>query len=192
MEKFVRFLSQSYYTDFIHFLVCITGLIVSIKLQHKHRALKVFRYYFAAFILLKLANWYLVSLTFSRTDFILSDHLDYLFTLFEYACLAFFIKSQIQNPSQRNILSLISVAFYIISASIYFPHLVQNRLPDPELNTVFSVQAICLIISCGFYYIDVIKSAPKKLTDEPSFWIVNGIVFFMLSTLPYSILLNYI
>jgi hypothetical protein len=191
MDNFIRYISKDYYTDFIHFLVCIVALTVSIKLKDRHPRLKVFQFYFAGFIMLKVEALYLVGLNLSRINATISEHLDYLFTIFEYVCMAFFIKTAIES-FLKNIVNLISLVFYILSGYLYYTELIQKGSPVMVLNTLYTLQAVCLITCCTLYYINLFKSRARNLTEEPAFWIVNGMVFFMLSTLPYSVLLNYI
>ena len=87
-----------------------------------------------------------------------------------------------------------STAFYLSTTILFiFYTMTKHHLVVLSLTNLFTIQAVSLLIICISYYIKIFKDAPDLiLLNEPSFWIITGLTFFMLSTLPFSLISPYL
>ena len=194
METFLNYLKGDYATDFIHFLICIISFKVAIKLRARHKNLAVFRIYFGVFIVLKLIVYYCyhVNETISSSKF--GHAADYIFTIFEYGCFAYFFKKTFVSAANKTLVNVVSSLFLLCSCWLmFYDSNFDINFGVDSTNKLFSVQSIGLLVLCISYYVELFKSLPQKnIKNLPECWVITGLTFFMLSTLPYSLLLNYI
>jgi hypothetical protein len=178
-----------FYTNLLCFVTAVLSSTVTFLRRPSSNNLFVFRYYFLAYSFLTLIS-YISFFKFSDDwDYIIDRiHLngDILFTVFEFYVFSNYIRTYI--PS--SIHNLNSAFFYISAASLYlFPILSGSYMTGPNLIILFCIQAVSLLIICAYYFINTFKKVQiVNLLTEPSFWIVTGLTFFMLSTLPFSLI----
>jgi hypothetical protein len=193
MENLVRYFQETYFLDPIFFCTCILCFMLSIKLNYKHKTLRIFQVYFGAFVIDKISNYYFGFASNSITDRRFDNLVDYFFTILEFSCFAYFIRSNIHTASKRTIIFWISIFFYTIALFLMSYCLRNNGYVNQKSNNIlYAIQATCLLILCIIYFVQSFKAAPRNLKQDPSFWIVVGLTFFTLSTLPFTILLNFL
>ena len=197
MKFLLRDLTESFYTDGICFLMTIIGFITAIKRKERHKSLSVFLFYFGAYFILKsifFVPGFVSHSFFYNVWYKVELYSDFIFTFFEYFVFRFFFKSVFKSLKNQIVLTLISYIFVTLFLVLYINDiLLVKTLRIQTIQNLFSIQAVSLLIPCVLYYIEIFKKTPSfNLTNEPSFWVVTGLSFFMLCTLPYSIFLNYI
>ena len=176
--------------------MAIIGIIIINK--NKSRTINIFSYYFGGFIVLKLF-YFLHALFITQTSFhytmvSIDYYADYLFTLFEFYIFVSFFKTILESQFHRNILNSIVYCFTIIGSAILIKDIVFYGFPQKiNIHLLFIIQALSLLIPCVLYYTNLFKGEPTlNLLNEPSFWIVTGLSFFMICTLPYSFFIDYL
>lgn len=197
MELLLKNLKESYFTDGIAFLLAITGLIISIRGTKIHHKMNLFILYFFSYILLKLSFYfedfisYSFYINFWRD---LTSYLDFLFTILEYFIFSIYFNRIFFSLKDRRINLIISIVFLIIAIAILIFDLMRfAMLRTQAIQNLFSVQALCLLVPCCLYYMQLFKrNIEVNLINESSFWVITGLSFFMLCTLPFSLIMTHI
>jgi hypothetical protein len=196
IESLLKYWKGNYYTDGLVLLMAIIAIIVISK--NKLKTINIFTYYFAAFIILKSFYFshalFISNTSFHHTMVSIDYYADYLFTLFEFYIFVSFFKKILESSVDRKILKCIFWCFSVIGITILFHDIVSYGYPEKvNLHFLFIVQAISLLVPCTLYYIHLFNNEPTlNLLNEPSFWIVTGLSFFMVCTLPYSFFIDYL
>ena len=190
MEDFLKYLSDSFYTPLITILIALGGFIFS--LRNSEGILKIFTYYFLGFVFLQGFYFIGVPNSLDKNPF-LSTIIDFIFTIFEFFIFIRFFW-EIFPPNIRRFLIVLSF-FFTLSCSYYFVQdLYKSRgLSLASLEVVFIIESISLLIPCVIYYVRMFNlNEPEPLQKDKYFWIITGLCFFILSTLPFSYLMNYL
>jgi hypothetical protein len=196
IESLLTYWKGNYYTDGLVLLMAIVAIIITGK--NKTKTINIFTYYFGAFIILKSFYFshalFLSNTSFHYTMVSIDYYADYVFTLFEFYIFVSFFENILDSSSDQKILKFIFWAFSIIGFSILIHDIIKYGYPAKlNLHFLFIVQAVSLIIPCILYYIRLFNADPTlNLLNEPSFWIVTGLSFFMVCTLPYSFFIDYL
>jgi hypothetical protein len=196
MLPLVKYLEGSYYTDFASFLVGLLGFIISFKIKNKKDNRYLLKYYFLSFSILDLASYSVVAFFrhHPHTRTLVLRYSDFLFTLAEFLILIVFFQRLFANKRiERWVIIVAKYAFLALSTGLCLADIIcSNELTRYTLQNLFTLQAICLLVPCIFYYRTVFYDPPatKTILDLAEFWIVGGVSFFMLCTLPFSLFLN--
>lgn len=194
IERLIHFWKITYFTNALVQAFAITGLIVTIAKWKKKSKYNLFVFLFAGFILSQvigtidiatnLKHHLLLGLVFLYTDI--------LNTVIEIFIFVFVIKSSFNNSRFSKVTSVLPYVFLLYTLVILFSQ-PNTRSLQPLLQNMFTLQACMLLIPCTFYYIELLTSKPvTPLSNQPLFWIVTGLTFCLLCTLPFSILGQYI
>lgn len=195
MKEILKFWYGPFYTDLISFLVALAGLIISIWKRAKNRKLNPLIFFFLAYIL---------DLLFARIIFqdkvlfiqynYLGTYADFFDTIIEFFAFFFLIKNHIVNIRiKKNLNSLLPIFLSLVILYFIYYRITRVKIDQYFLQNIFTIQALFLSIACVLYYIDLYKKESKlNLTVLPSFWAITGLSFFMVCTLPYSILGSYL
>jgi hypothetical protein len=188
----INYLKQGYYANA---MACFIALITYFILQKKNLdELKIFKPYLILYIITQLAYFISVGF-FYRSQWytkvvIIARSIDLVFTLFEFFIFFTYIKRVLEEKYKKSILWIIFGAFYL-SVAIFA---IENLLINGQLimlQNCYTAQAIALLILCTLYFFKLFQSPPVlNLLNEPSFWVVTGLTFCLLSTLPFSFYLN--
>jgi hypothetical protein len=186
----LQYFQNNYYTDAIGFGLAIVGLILPLYTKSKNKSLHIFRTYFGSYILLKLMGYATVALSNNKGIYpsfeFVSTYCDFCFTILEYFVFSFFLRQYVQANTWTIINSLFILTIFAILLRSS-----GNHWADTEL--LFTSQAILLIPLCISYFTNLLNTKIHlKLLNEPSFWVVTGVSFFMVCTLPYSLFIGYL
>jgi hypothetical protein len=191
LEEFER----TFYTQITCAIFALIGLIIFLTKQLPQSSLKIFRYYFAGFIIIQLITYSFVILwannsPYKAIAFHTFSHSDFLFTILEYFVFSSFLKPFLN----KRLVFFNSCLFVLICIGLYiYSFLIYRKYSEIVTIYLFTAQAILLLILCANYYVSLFKGTPtKNLIEEPSFWVATGLTFFMLSTLPFSIFSFYL
>jgi hypothetical protein len=196
IKGLLKYWKWNYYTDGLVLLMAIIAITIIAK--NKHKTITIFKYYFTAFIILKSFYFshalFIAKTSFHSTMVSIDYYADYLFTLFEFYTFALFFKIILQSGYDLKILKFIFWLFTIVGFTILMKDIIFYGYPQKiNLHFLFIFQAVCLLVPCTLYYIHLFKDEPTlNLLNESSFWIVTGLSFFMVCTLPYSFFIDYL
>jgi hypothetical protein len=120
------------------------------------------------------------------------SYYDYFFTLIELLVFSHFFYLTLKTPRVKKTI-LITVGSFI---PLFFYFLINDKsvfieISESTQSTVYTIEALILVIPAFYYFIELFKHPPKAiLTNEPSFWVSTGILFFLICTLPFSLIEN--
>jgi hypothetical protein len=195
MKELLKHWEEAWYADLITFLLAIIGLTISIRKLSQNRKLKPLFFFFLGYVLNQFIVFFDISINVQQPiREIIRRYLDITDTIVEFLAFFFLIKNHITDVKIRKVLNLLLPTFLISIFAYFIYHLSLHRKVNQYfLQVLFTIQAFLLIIASILYYIDLFKTEPKlSLTSHPSFWVVTGLSFFMLSTLPFSIFSLYL
>jgi hypothetical protein len=193
-KEFLTYWKTDFYSIAISFALAVIGLIVSLK-RKQHYKLRPLIFFFLSYVLMEIIRSAIRGVPMYK---ILREqvrvYLDLVDTIVEFFTLFIVIKNYVISSRIREVLKLLPLVFMVLITAFFLHYEIGHGNPDQYfLQTIFTIQASLLIVACVLYYIDIFTREPKlKLTDDPSFWVATGVVFFMLCTLPFSILGMYL
>jgi len=165
------------------FVSCLTSLFF-IKVERKPSYLNYFFIYpTLAFIF--LLNKTLASNIKSYHDYINLNYSQIIYNIsfiLHFILLGLIIKRNIETIYSKKALNILYYTFLIIiSYSIFAKDLrIKNGL-------AYGITNSCLTIFCLLYYFSLFKSPPTLvLIQSSAFWIINGIFFGMITTIPIN------
>jgi hypothetical protein len=193
-EKIFDWWAQNYFLDPLSTLAALIGFLIFIVKEDKGNIAYIFLYYFIGYLLLKfiILDAIFLNLPFQLRENIL-QLIDYIFTLFEFLIFFIFFKKILLLKIHRRILVIISCLFLGTGCSLLLYDItVSGKVPPSSRNFVFNLQAFSLLVPSILYYLEIFKSKPTfNLLRTSSFWVVTGLSLFMISTLPFSLLLDF-
>jgi len=194
MEELVHKLARQYYTDLILIGILLTSTFVSIEKRKKFKILKYFPAYIISLLLLcvfyeicdltSLSNYFLPILHYG----------DYFFTLLELIIFSHFYYQLINNKIFKKSILILNVlfSFFFIFMGLIDKEFYQS-ISESTQSKVYTIEGVILLLICSFYFFELFQKMPiVNLRNEPAFWISTGLLFFMVCTLPFSLLENYI
>jgi hypothetical protein len=197
VQNLINYWSTNYYSDALSMLISILGLFIFIKKVNKSNRTFIFRYYFLAHIILKLFTFshaLFFTKRFNETMISIDFYADYLFTIFEFFVFIIFFQKSIHSNIYQNGIKIIITLFIVSSIGLLTYDLVYfGTLQIKTTYSLFNIQAILILFPCIFYYLEIFQFNPTfNLLQDSAFWVTTGIFFFMISTLPFSLLINYL
>lgn len=161
-------------------LVESIALIISILNYRRHRTLRVFTYY----ILFSMAQMTFEIVYYAEGQTILLQNFMVAFTnlfmLFEFSVGIFYILRNMSGRGRK-------IAVYV-DASIYLGLLLWVAIRNFKYyyqGSFFFYESFFMLPPCLLYFYDIfILGHSRRLTDEPSFWIVTGIVLLDAVSIP--------
>jgi hypothetical protein len=194
MKEFLEFWSGDFYSVTVSFFLAVIGFVVSLRRKQNYK-LKPLIFFFLGYILLEIISSFVIGIQLHKPIRVkITIYSDFIDTIVEFLAFFFVIKNYVSNKQIGKAVKLLLPIFIslIITYFLYYK-INYNGLDQYFLQTVFTIQASLLIVACILYYVDLFTKEPKlKLTEDPSFWVVTGVAFFMLSTLPFSIFAMYL
>lgn len=191
MKGFFEYWQTDFYSGAVTFLLAVVVFIVSLQRKKQHPQLKPLIFFFLAYILGELVRAVDRGIGVDRPlRAKISTYLDVVETIIEFFAFFLVIKNYIVSVKIKKILKPLSFLF-IVPATVCFVYykFAHGKIDQYFLQAFFTFQAFLLIVACALYYVDLFTKEPKlKLMDDPSFWVITGLAFFMLCTLPFSIL----
>jgi hypothetical protein len=193
MAHLLQYIKDTYFTSVLVFFISLIGFFLT--MITKNKGLKMFAYYFLAYFLGQLYFFFSSTVINGNYYSIIRIGIlyDYLFTIFEFTLFYLFIKRSINHPTANIILKWAAFIYYMVHLLFFLPKIFlhKNVVPQFVVQTSFIIQASFLLIFCVVYYYYLFKEKPElNLLLEPSFWIVSGLTFCMISTLPLTFILN--
>jgi hypothetical protein len=194
MKDLWLYWGKTFFIEPLGLIVCFSGLAVSI--QSKNRKFRYFPFYFALYSLtgILICVWFFLDGSRRHLCGVITRFTDHLFTWCE-----FFIFLSFMNENSQSLLLKKTVGPMLYSFSIFFvfitlkDYLIVGRLIRETRNLAYTIEAILLIISGIFFFKSYFEELSKvDILKDSSFWIITGILFFTICTLPYSFLESYI
>lgn len=193
MTDLLQYLRNGFYSEVALFLILLATLGVSIKHRDKIPGLRFFPVYLVSFLTLLAFEYILMIIpTFPTRAIKLIDFFgNYVVTIIEFFTFFYFFHFTIQsNAYKRFIRILCTITCMILS----IPFLISASLQNIRtLHTIYIIESIVLVLICILYFIELFNSPPiLSLTNTSHFWISSGLLFYLLGTLPVTIITDYV
>jgi hypothetical protein len=191
MEKFINYLAESFFTHLIAFGLATFGFYYSFR--KAKGILRIFTLYFFSYFICQIAffSGTFVDQSYWKIQHDISLYLDFSFTIIEYYIFVFLIWLALKEYNNF-LIYLASIVFFIISFHLLYKDIqTENTLTLNTLEKVFICESLLLIVPCIVYFYHLFQNPhPIPLRNDPHFWITTGLTFFLLATLPFSLLMN--
>lgn len=193
-SKLIQSWQNEYYTDLVLFIIELSTLVICLKHSRKSIIGKLFILYLSIdifFVLLHYILYIQKNISYNKfTFYSISNVIISIIELFVYY--NFFYR--ILNNRVFKTLSPIIVLTYTVLALIYITtrfEFFSNRISYNSF-LLTSLEFALLIPPCILYYREIFNNFnPLPLTKRPSFWIITGIFFYTLISIPYFLLTVY-
>ena len=194
MEELNKYLGDSLYTQLLSFSASIIGLYISLRKSQgifKWFSLYFFCYSFSQ-ILFFLGNFFAIQEMKNIVNNI-SIYSDYVFTLIEFSIFMRFFNLAIEGKI-KFLLMVIEICFLTVTLYLFLANFNPNGIFFiSTLEKIFLLESLLLLIPCIIYFVQIFNSIkPFPLIQDGFFWVVTGLTFFLISTLPFSYLMNYL
>jgi hypothetical protein len=112
-----------------------------------------------------------------------------IFILIEFIVIYLFYFSLIRNRTVKQLMKIIFCCFPLFLISYW---IIINPFASDKLSIVAICEALCIIFPSLTYLFQFFTQNPNlKLTDESSFWVTIGILFYFNTTFPFYIFRDY-
>lgn len=186
----IKHFQGTWYTELMVFTLNIVALAISTKRNEGEK--KYFSIYSCANISVLVISWTLVTITTipNSAKGIAYNTLNTLVVIIELFVYTMFFRLLIKPSTFKVILKipfLIFLTLEIIFLITNFSFLTNRYRYIYSLLSVF--EFLILIPPCLIYYYDLFNSDSEiKLFKRPSFWIITGIFFFSVISIPFYLL----
>ena len=181
----------SFYDIFLYFqwICTIASFIFSIRLiGNKNIPKYMNKFYWYPFIAVTLVLFNFLQKYFNIASKIVSGVIHSSLLIFHFIFLSIFIYRILPN---KRLSVYFKLLFFLILFIILFC-LFTNDLSMPQ-HKAYAFTNFGLVLFCCLYYFQLFEAMPTvNLLKEPSFWIINGVLFCMCATIPLVSLSGYL
>jgi len=192
-ETILLDLEKRFYIELIMWIVELLAIILGIIYVRQQTLGKLFLLYLVVdFIILNIGIYlqYFFKKTILTSSFI--NYTNTLISLIELFIYYHYFKIVIENQKTKVLLNTLSIVY--ISIIFLF---VTNNFKFVSHNLAYlsySISAIgfaFLLFPCALYFFELMnKNSVESLLEKPSFWIVTGVFFYSIISIPYYLLDN--
>jgi len=168
-------------------MATLAALVVSLRYYNRHKELRIFTFYILFSFLEDLTEFFagpgrLDPVT-SRTIIASSENV---FMLFEFIVCNYFILQHLSSSRRRMAVK--------VNALIYFGFLLWVGITHHKniyRNTFFVFEDIFLVLPSLLYFYELfVNVRPEPLKNQPSFWVITGILFLNACSIPMLLTLG--
>jgi hypothetical protein len=173
LVKIFEFLAQYDYCEGLMIVVILIAFIFSLRHYGRHRALRIIPYYFAAWLLIEVLEYYRYITSPGGRFGLVLNAIAASFTVFEFCVFSLLVLHYITGARRRLAVKLNAVIFFIVEIFLYIRAFPKNAIFSMDL-----LEAAALVPLCVIYFYELFTNMnTKALKDRPSFWIVTGIIY---------------
>ena len=199
MLKLKEYWEIHFYTEALMFVTLFAALLVTIIKRKSDKKLKLFPFYFGFFILRLVFRYIQIYYygfdTFAfKPLFYIDTYLEYILIMVEILIFMHFFYHVFNNRNKKILVQIFTIAFIILGIfRLINDNILKNQISTITITQMFFLEAVLLLVSCFVYYLQIFTSPPTlKLLNEPSFFVITGLFFFLICSLPYSLFLDFI
>jgi hypothetical protein len=197
MEYYLNYIRGTYFTNPLSLIVAIVALVISIKYSKQNQSFRLLPYYLLGYILVLIGNVFgslLLDKKYEVQSMTLQTAVDFLFTVCEYFIFSRFISKFLTSKTHSRVIQGLSITFVVVSISIATKSIMTfGYIKANDLQNIFIIQALLLLPQTVFYFINLL-SIPQdfEFRLRYDFWIITGLCFTMVCSLPFSFICNYL
>jgi hypothetical protein len=192
LEKLINFLAREYYASLLVGLFELTAIITGLLFAPKSRIVIFFLFYLILDFVFFLCDIYLkVFSSFTPEQaYIFVLLTNGVISLVELLTYFYFFSHVIKNKTTITFMKILAILFFIITVLLevtQFTFLTSRLTYTVELAG--AIEFLSLVPPCLVYYYELLKNDPiANLYQHPSFWIVTGILFYSVNSIPYLLI----
>ena len=195
-NRLLQHFQRTYYTEIITFGVEVTALICGLLYIRRYLLGRYFIFYIVFDLSVLLFYWFLILKT--GIDPELKSRIlnisNALISLTELLVYCYFFRLLLLSSRIKKITSLLTItySFLVFLYLITMFDFLTNRFR--YVTYLLGVlEFLILIPPCFAFFHQILKTESKlKLFERPSFWVVTGIFFYVLISIPYYLLDTFI
>lgn len=109
-----------------------------------------------------------------------------------FSCLEFLLFTSyiyvVFDTGLSRIIGVIMMVSFPLFCVLYSIASTENEFP----YLIFLVESFCLIVPCAIYFFQLFTGVPlENIASQPRFWIVTGLLFYSLTSIPSWLVLKY-
>ena len=198
MKRLLSMWENEFYTNPLLLICTIISFYISIRQGKKFQHLRFFSFYFGSYIILTLVVYIGIATLYHTAKYKLyltvENCLDFTVSLIELLIFSYFLFFILKHSFIRKFIILftsIIIFFFIYLLIVDFVN--YHTLKSRTLQKLYITESLFLLFPCIGYCIELFRYPPvSNLLNEPSFWVITGIFFFIVCTLPTTILSIYL
>lgn len=188
-------LQKTYYTQLIMFCVEFLALIIGIANIRVDKSIKYFLFYIAFDLTILVVNWILELLYTPHVKTFVFINISN--TLISFVELFVYFRFFQKVLFGKGILIWLKISFQfyltIILVHLIFVIWSSNNNHQYISYSIGALEFLLLLPPCFKYYSQILNFTPEiSLQERPSFWIITGIFFYSIISVPYYLLTTYI
>ena len=195
-NKLIDNFSKYYYTPLLMLIVEATALVIAIIYIRKTKIGKAFIFYITFDFSVLIVDCFLISnpgiAPKFRSQFM--AYINNLIALIELLVYYYFFYILLPNRKIKNLMKALALFFVVIIVVYVITRLnfLTNRFT--YISYLIGVtEFIFLLPPCFFYFYNILTvDSEVSLLKRPTFWIVTGILFYSLISIPYYLLNRYL
>jgi hypothetical protein len=196
VTKLMHHFQRTYYTEPILMLVEFSALISGLVYARKNQLGRFFIFYIIVDLIILISYWFFILIPVINSE-LRSRILNIgntIISLTELLVYCYFFRLLLWNNRIKKIISIFSIVYSILIMLFLITtfDFLTNRLIYVT-NLLAVLEFLILMIPCFSYYQQILMTESKlRLFERPSFWIVTGIFFYSLISIPYYLLDTFI
>ena len=196
LEKLIRYLERKNYGDFITPFFELIAIIIGLLYVRKEKLRILFLVYLIFDFLIFLCDIYLdafSSFTKKEIDFFIGLT-NNLISLVELLVYFYFFSNILRNRTIIKLMKISAMIFIVIIGLLVTTKysFLTNRFPYIT-DLIGTIEFLLLILPCFVFFYELFQDdSAIKLHRRPSFWIVTGIFFYSVMSVPYFMITHFI
>jgi hypothetical protein len=185
--KFLLFLEENYCGTGLMMMATLAALIVSLRYYNRHKDLRIFTYYIFISLLQDLTGFFADPGKFNPiTSTTIMASSENAFMLFEFIVCNYYILGHLSSVRRRMAVKINALFFFSFLLWMGIWH--YKRFYQ---STFFIFESIFLVLPCLFYFYELfVNVGPDPLKNQPSFWVITGILFLNACSVPMLLTLG--
>lgn len=186
--------SNNYYTIPAMCVIEFVTIIIGLKYSKKNRIRSFFVLYLFIDCCILLTGFYVqIDNSISEeTHKAFFRNTNVIIALVEISVYYYYFNKLLLNKHKRFLVAL--YISYLLCLFIYFSKIISLIASTPihGSNIIGALEFFLMLPPCFLYFRQLLNTSSKlNLAERPSFWIVTGIFFYSLISIPYYLLMSY-
>ena len=192
LERLIEYLGKYYYSMLLMFIVELTALIIAVIYVRKSKIGRFFIFYIVLDFCILIVDLYLTAIPTLISKFrnIFSNYTNPLIALTELGAYYYFFSKVLSGARVKTLMELLGLFYFILIIIFVTTKFSFLSLRFDYISYFLGViEFLLLLPPCFVFFYQLINSRSElKLFERPSFWIVTGIFFFSIISIPYYLL----
>ncbi len=195
----IRNWEQTYYTELLWIICTLIALIVGIKYYRKEKTYFLLLAYTLSSILITTIGYYIIKYTFSLkglSSIIYLECANTLFAMVEMTTFKYLFRKLLHSSFMDRVIKILWLLFNILCIFFFWNILGNNlsRIQIVSYSFIINIIEFFILLFLSLLYFrhlfikDFIQITP--LLKSPSFWIISGLFFYCVVSLPVLLVGN--